>query len=298
MATLRVVTEENQIVDIPLFPYREVSSVSGTIDNVVDVINQARINDARITRSDEHDLETTNIASVYSLRSLSTNYNKTIWNDGDIITDIKMNNIEDGIFDIDTRLDDVIKQVDEMLNPFNINTLTINPSVAQIGSTVSVTVKWSYSQDIKTQTINNEEIETSLREKTYDLISNNTDYTLRATSNNDIDKTKTVSLKFYNGIYYGKSNNTTYNAQLISSLTKVLSNSKNRTITVNASDGEYIYYCVPTRLGQCNFNVGGFDGGFDKVATIDYMNSNSYTEQYDIYKSTNAGLGNTTITIK
>ena len=146
--------------------------------------------------------------------------------------------------------------------------------------------------------LNNEEIETTLREKTYDLLSNNTDYILRATSNNDIDKTKTVSLKFYNGIYYGKSNNTNYNAQLISSLTKVLSNSKNRTITVNASDGEYIYYCVPTRLGQCNFNVGGFDGGFDKVATIDYMNSNSYTEQYDIYKSTNAGLGNTTITIK
>ena len=298
MATLRVVTEENQIVEIPLFPYKEVSSVSGTIDNVVDVINQARINDARITRSDEHDLETTNIASVYSLRSLSTNYNKTIWNDGDIITDIKMNNIEDGIFDINTRLDDVIKQVNEILNPFDINTFTIDPSIAQIGSTVSVTIRWSYNQDIKTQTINNEEIETSLREKTYDLISNNTDYTLKATSNNDIDKTKTVSLKFYNGIYYGKSSDTNYNAQLISSLTKVLSNSKNRTITVNASDGEYIYYCVPARLGQCNFNVGGFDGGFDKVATIDYMNSNSYTEQYDIYKSTNAGLGNTTITIK
>ena len=294
MATLRVVTEENQIVEIPLFPYKEVSSVSGTIDNVVDVINQARINDARVTRSDEHDLETTNIASVYSLRSLSTNYNKTIWNDGDIITDIKMNNIEDGIFNIDTRLDDVIKQVDEILNPFNISTLTINPSVAQMGSTVSVTVKWSYSQDIKTQTINNEEIETSLREITYDLISENTDYILKATSNNDIDKTKTVSLKFYNGIYYGKSNNTNYDAQLINSLTKVLSDSKNRTITVNASDGEYIYYCIPTRLGECNFDVGEFD----KVATIDYINSNNYTEQYDIYKSTNAGLGNITITIR
>ena len=71
LATLRVVTEENQIVEIPLFPYKEVFSESGTI-NSVDVINKARINDARITRSDEHDLETTNIASVYSL-SNSTN---------------------------------------------------------------------------------------------------------------------------------------------------------------------------------------------------------------------------------
>lgn len=117
---------------------------------------------------------------------------------------------------------------------------------------------------------------------------------MNATSNNDIDKTKTVSLKFYNGIYYGKSNNTDYDAQLINSLTKVLSDSKNRTITVDASDGEYIYYCVPTRLGECNFDVGGFD----KVATIDYINSDNYTEQYDIYKSNNAGLGNTTITIR
>lgn len=293
MATLRVVTEENQIVDIPLFPYREVSSVSGTIDNV-DAVNLARINDAQITGSNKHDLKTTNIASVYSLRSLSTNYNKTIWNDGDIITDIKMNNIEDGILDINTRLDDVIKQVNEILNPFDIDTLTIDPLIAQIGSTVSVTIRWSYNQDIKTQTINDEEIETSLREITYDLISENTDYVLNATSNNDIDKTKTVSLKFYNGIYYGKSNNTDYDAQLINSLTKVLSDSKNRTITVDASDGEYIYYCVPTRLGECNFDVGGFD----KVATIDYINSDNYTEQYDIYKSNNAGLGNTTITIR
>ena len=38
MATLRVVTEENQIVDIPLFAYKEVSSISGTIDNV-DAVN-------------------------------------------------------------------------------------------------------------------------------------------------------------------------------------------------------------------------------------------------------------------
>ena len=34
MATLRVVTEENQIVDIPLFSYKEISSISGTINNV------------------------------------------------------------------------------------------------------------------------------------------------------------------------------------------------------------------------------------------------------------------------
>ena len=85
---------------------------------------------------------------------------------------------------------------------------------------------------------------------------------------------------------------------MINSLTKQLSNSKNRTITVNAGAGEYIFYCVPSRLGACSFNVGGFDGGFSKVATVNFTNSDNYAENYDIYKSDNANLGNTNVTIK
>ena len=60
----------------------------------------------------------------------------------------------------------------------------------------------------------------------------------------------------------------------------------------------YIYYAIPHRLGTPVFFVGGFEGGFALEKTFDYQNPSGYTESYDVYKSTNAGLGSTTVTVK
>jgi hypothetical protein len=198
---------------------------------------------------------------------------------------------------INNKFKEVSKQIEEITNPFNINTFIVTPSIAQKGSTVSVSVKWTYNKEITSQTLNDTSLGLDTRDKTFTNVKADTVFTLTATSTNST-KTKSGSIKFCNGIYYGKSSSTTYDSTLINSLTKTLSDSKARTITVNAGAGEYIYYCLPTRLGVPGFNVGGFDGGFNKVATINFTNSNNYTENYDIYKSTNSGLGNTTITIK
>lgn len=199
---------------------------------------------------------------------------------------------------IDARFKDIENKMDEISNPFNINSFTVSPSTAQKGSTINVTVKWSYNKDINSQTLNNATLDATLREKTFSSVNADVTYTLNATSTNNISKAKSGTVKFYNGIYYGKSSSTTYDSTLINSLIKVLSDSKARTITVNVGTGEYIYYCLPSRLGTPNFNVGGFDGGFDKVKTVSFTNSDGYTENYDIYKSNNANLGNTTIVIK
>lgn len=199
---------------------------------------------------------------------------------------------------LDSQCKDIENKMDEISNPFNINSFTVSPSTAQKGSTINVTVKWSYNKDINSQTLNNTALDTTLREETFTSVHTDVTYTLNATSTNNISKAKSGTVKFYNGIYYGKSSSAIYDSTLINSLTKILSDSKARTITVNAGTGEYIYYCLPTRLGTPNFNVGGFDGGFDKVATVSFTNSDGYTENYDIYKSNNANLGNTTIVIK
>ena len=93
------------------------------------------------------------------------------------------------------------------------------------------------------------------------------------------------------------SSTSTYNTALLKSLSNTLSNSKARSFTVNAGSNQYIFYAVPNRLGGCKFAVNGFEGGFEKVATISYTNSQSYTESYDIYKSDNPSLGNTTVVV-
>ena len=46
------------------------------------------------------------------------------------------------------------------------------------------------------------------------------------------------------------------------------------------------------------FFVGGFEGGFALEKTFDYTNPSGYTEAYDVYKSTNAGLGSTKVDVK
>ena len=187
----------------------------------------------------------------------------------------------------------------DIQNPFDISSISVAPNIAQMGSTVSPKLTWNYTHStIKSQTINNETIEKTLRTKTFTGVTTTTTYTLAVTSNSDIKKSKSATITFANGVYYGKSTTSTYDSTLINSLTKQLSNSKSRTITVNAGAGEYIFYCVPSRLGVCSFNVGGFDGGFSKVATVDFTNSDNYKEKYDIYKSDNANLGNTNVTIK
>jgi hypothetical protein len=204
----------------------------------------------------------------------------------------KIKKVQESQIELDAKIWDI-------QNPFDISSISLAPNISQMGSTVSPKLTWNYTHDtIKSQTINNIVIENTLRTKTFTGVTATTTYILVATSNNGVQKSKTSTITFANGVYYGKSTTSTYNNALISGLTKQLSNSKNRTITVNAGVGEYIFYCIPSRLGACSFNVGGFDGGFSKVATINFTNSDNYVENYDIYKSDNANLGNTNVTIK
>lgn len=231
-----------------------------------------------------------------------TNYQKK--NDEFLNTDEKT--ITGGINEVNNKIKKVQEsqieldaKIWDIQNPFDISSITLAPNISQMGSTVSPKLTWNYTHStIKSQTINNATVENALRTKTFTGVTATTTYTLVATSNSGVQKTKTATITFANGVYYGKSTTVTYDSALINSLTKQLSNSKNRTITVNAGAGEYIFYCVPSRLGACSFNVGGFDGGFSKVATVNFTNSDNYAEKYDIYKSDNANLGNTNVTIK
>ena len=227
------------------------------------------------------------------------NYIREIHKDGDILSAALINKFEEA----NEKNAQDIKKLNTMIwdiqNPFDISSISINPNISQMGSTVSPKLTWNYTHStVKSQTINNEVIENTLRTKTFTGVTITTTYTLAATSNSDVKKSKSATITFANGVYYGKSTTSTYDSALISGLTKQLSNSKDRTITVNAGVGEYIFYCIPSRLGDCSFNVGGFDGGFSKVATVNFTNSDNYQENYDIYKSDNANLGNTNVTIK
>jgi len=189
-------------------------------------------------------------------------------------------------------------EIDDIKTPLSA-TLSISPSLVETGSTVSlVELVWSYNKNIVSQTFESNAIDVALRTTTYTTpLTVDKTFTITATNENGTTITKTAKLDFENGIYYGKSISTTYDSTLINSLTKVLSGTKARTISVTAGTGEYIYYAIPSRLGTPIFTVGGFTGGFSKVATIAFTNSSGYSENYDIYRSDNSNLGATNVVI-
>lgn len=124
-----------------------------------------------------------------------------------------------------------------------------------------------------------------------------TTYTLTAGDGKN-NSSRTATIYFYRGLYYGVSaTDITTSAQVIA-LSELLKSSRSCTFTVNAGTGQYIWFCLPTAYGTPTFNVGGFDGGFKDVLTLNVTNKSGRTEEYHIWKSDNASLGSTTVTIK
>ena len=187
--------------------------------------------------------------------------------------------------------------------PITISAFTNNRNTVEMGTKITdVTLNWILSKNPKTMMINSESITPlSTRTKTYSgqNITQNVAYTLKVTDEKDASATKSTSITFLNGVYWGaKAAPGSYDSAFVLTLTKGLQGNKNKTFTATAGADEYLYYALPTRYGAVTFNVGGFDGGFTKVATIEFTNASGYKENYDIYKSDNANLGSQTVICK
>ena len=200
-------------------------------------------------------------------------------------------------------IEDKLKAHQEALNellyvPLTINLTSNKQTTLEKGTIInSVIFSWSYSKDITSQKFNNQALEASLRSYTYNIPFNtNKSFKLEANDGKG-DFSKSMSFNFLNGRYWGVSNSNEYDNNFILSLSKELVESKAKTFTVNCEEDQYIYFCIPSRLGKCNFKVGGFEGGFNKIETIQFTNSSGFTESYDIYKSANSNLGNTTVVV-
>lgn len=195
-------------------------------------------------------------------------------------------------------------EIDALLNYKEIDIINFmtSPTTFEKGSTVSsVTLSWLLNKTPVEQKLDSEIIDVSARIKTLTGLSLNSDktYTLTAKDEKGATDTATVTIRFYNGVYYGVAENQNeYSNEFIRNLPKSLQGSKSKTFTVTAGAGQYIYYAVPTSYGDCSFTVGGFEGGFSKVSTLYFTNESGYSENYDIYMSDNANLGNTTVTVK
>lgn len=182
----------------------------------------------------------------------------------------------------------------------NISSFANNVNTVEMGSTVtSVTLTWNYTGKPTSVKLDNEEVGTSAKSKAYTSqnITSNKTYTLVATDGTT-SSTRTTSISFLNGVYYGIGDATDPTDTFIKGLTKNLATSKAKTFTVTAGSSKYIYYAFPARFGTPTFSVGGFEGGFALVKTFNYTNPSGYSESYVVYRSDNDNLGQTTVVVK
>ncbi len=195
------------------------------------------------------------------------------------------------------------QMADLLYKAISITSFSHNAGTKERGQTVTdVALSWAVSKTPTTLTLDGEALDVGARSKALTGLSitwdNNKTWTLKATDDRDAASTKTTSITFYNGVYYGATvAPDTYDSAFILGLTKTLRGNKLSPFTATAGEGQYIYYCVPTRFGTCTFTVGGFTGGFTLVDTIEFTNGSGYVENYYIYKSDSANLGQTSVTV-
>jgi hypothetical protein len=119
---------------------------------------------------------------------------------------------------------------------------------------------------------------------------------------------KTWTYNFRNKVYYGAKAEPTAPNSIDSAFIKSLSvsefatNYKNSGFNLNDnSEDKYIWYCFPARFENTKapvFSLGGFEGSFKKVATIDEFENNSkFTEPYSVYRSMNPGVCDMSVTV-
>lgn len=202
-----------------------------------------------------------------------------------------------------------IKQITQQLEdlqyvPIEILSFSNNIGIAELGSVINeITLNWELNKTPETVILNGQTMSSSLNSvqtvvlKDIALKENKT-FTLLVVDDRNNSAQKSTGIIFYNGIYYGVSNiPEEMDSAFIRSLTRSLQANRTKTFTIDSGADQYVWYALPSRYGTPVFNVGGFDGGFAKVSTLDFMNLSGYTEEYTVYRSDNSNIGKKTVKV-
>lgn len=203
-----------------------------------------------------------------------------------------------------------------LYDPITIETATISPLKAEKGSGVgTIELSVTTNKDIATiavQSLNNliyREVFTTpnitvISKKPVSIapsITKTTEFTITVTNQegslSSVASTKRT-ITFDYKYFYGVQNiPNEYNNDFIRGMSE---NSVGLTSKFTVSDvgnEKYIYYCCPSDVAL-KFTVNGFEGGFDLVATdVGYSLPDGTIKNYNIYRSTNANLGKTTVNV-
>lgn len=186
-----------------------------------------------------------------------------------------------------------------------------NVGNVEIGSKVTAAkITWNYNKIPTAQTVKvgtgaaqTVAADAKSTDLTFDpALTANTTITVTGTDARNASSSVNTTIKFLNKKYYGVGTVTSAddvtNEFVLGLANGTLVENKNGNFKANAAAGQFIYFAIPASFGTPAFFVGGFEGGFDLLKTFNFTNASGYTTSYNVYKSTNAGLGDTTVTVK
>jgi predicted nucleic acid-binding Zn-ribbon protein len=182
----------------------------------------------------------------------------------------------------DNTLISTVNTLMEKVFPFTM-TLT-GGGTYEKGSSNSVVLRWTYDRDITYQEINKEELDISLRTKTYNNVTENTIYRLIAIYNSK-EYEKSVSATFNIKKYYGVSEKTSLTNDEIKALTSTWASKALATTKFDCTGGKYPYYIIPTSLANnITFYINGFANSNWSTEVKNVINNYGYSESYTIYR--------------
>lgn len=286
---------------------------SGGTNNYVDLENKPRIDGIELSMNSTSTglglLSNSNFFNFFNTESNVTQL-KNILDFNDFLT---QQNIDSALLPSSTnavqnkvitaKINEMQKAIDESAYiPIEINSFTNTANIIEKGNKItSVTFNYSFNQTPNILTLDGVNIPAGSNTYVKSGLSLTTDTTfiLTASDKKAHSVSAETSIKFLNGVYYGAAEEPDeYNSAFILTLNKNLQNNNKIVFEVDAPNIQYIYYCTPTAYEEPKLSVSGLIGGFEKVQTINFTNSNNYTESYDIYRSEYNGLGLTTVKVE
>lgn len=209
--------------------------------------------------------------------------------------------------DFDIATDGTLK----IYKPIAVNSFSHNNSIQEIGSNLpSSLFSWNFSKTPSSAAIVNQSTKQSMPVNAQagqatmlfntPLLSTTT-FRISATDAHNKTASKDATIYFYHSKYYGVSEISSaeyIDSAFIQKLTKQLVSGRTGKFSVNAGNGQYIYFAIPSSFGTPVFFVGGFEGGFDLIKTLEYTNPSGGKATYNVYRSTNASLGSTEVEVR
>ena len=167
--------------------------------------------------------------------------------------------------------------------------------------TAPIVFNWTTNKDITTQTLTGCTLaDETVRTATYDTdITSDKTFTL-SVSDGENSATSSVSYKFMNNVFWGSASTVdTYDSTFIGALSnKKLTTSVKGTYSFNITDGEYGFWAVPSNMTISTVWIGGFEVTVENLGTVSYTNAQGYTRDYNLYKTSQSGLGSISAEIK